>query len=257
MKTVFLLSFLIAVAVAQPYASFTTWYYSGCNVTTNNYIYDLYLYPADGSCFEPSGGFPVVSSSYYYRINANSTSVVVSEYSQSDCSDIADNATYPIDACDDSSYGIVASVWTELPDDDFWGEQEYVSSGGYLWETILITNYYDALDCPDDTWVSTQVQGFQECITTTYTYCEDGKINYDYCINSDLDCSSGCTPYSETSTLDDECTASTGYTGYWSSYIDYSTSTSFQATCVGGGGSSGSTLVASFAVLFAALALVF
>jgi len=258
MKTVFLLSFLIAVAVAQPYASFTTWYQTNCNASTaaTNYIVDLYLYPADGSCFAPSGGY-VIYESDYYIITSNATHVFVSEYDNTDCSDLPYNYTYPIDTCDsDGFYGVVASIWEEVPDEDYWGELDYETAAGELWETILITNYFDAAECPEDNWVSTSVQGWQECTSGSFVYCDDGEINYDYCINTDLDCSSGCTPYSESSTLDDDCTASATYTGYWTIYLDDSYSTSFQATCVGGS-SSGSTLVASAAVLFAALALVF
>jgi hypothetical protein len=255
MKTVLLLSFLFAFTVAQPYVSFTTWYYSGCNETDNNWIYDLYLYPADGSCFYPSGGY-VVYESDYYIMTANATTVFVSEYDNSDCSDTPYNYTYPIDACQSDGYGVVASVWEEVPDEDYWGDLDYEGSGDTLWETILITNYFDALECPEDNWVSTQVQGFQECLFPYHVYCDDGEINYESCINTDLDCSSGCEPYSDTSTLDDDCTASADITGFWTTYIDYTYSTSFQATCVGGS-SSGSTLVASVAVIFAALALVF
>jgi len=251
MKSILVLAVLFGLAVAQPYASVISWYANGCNATANNYVYDAYVYPADGSCFVPSGGYYFYSS-YGYRITFNDTAVNVTEYVSEDCTSTPYTDWYPRDNCP-SDDDVVVSIWDDFPPEDYWGDQEFVGVGDEPWETILITNYYDAVDCPDDSWISTQIQGWEECDTGIYFYCDDSQIHYDAC--TDLtDCASGCLEVYEP--LDDDCTASVDAPSFWSGYIDYTTSTSYQATCVGGS-SSGSTLIASVAVVVAALALVF
>ncbi|WP_152678129.1 hypothetical protein [Pectobacterium brasiliense] len=249
MKSVFLFAVLFGLAAAQPYVSMVEYWYSGCNATTANYVDELYVYPADGSCFNPAGNGELYSS-YGYIVNYNATFVDVAEYYYEDCTGTATNYSYPIGACDGD---VVTSVWEELPDDDYWSEQDFVNSGDEPWETILIVNYFDALECPETSWTSTQVQGWQACRSGAYFYCDDDEIHYDACTDV-TDCASGCIEVY--APLDDSCTASASVPTVWSGYIDYTTSLSYQATCVGGSSSS-STLAASVAIVVAALALVF
>ena len=253
MKIAVIIAALIGTALAAgPYVSYTEYSGTGCNATATNYVDDLYDYPADGSCFQSTGG---LTTSYSITISVlNSSYINITMYNDDTCTNDWYDYVYAVDACVDSD--TVFSIWQEIPDDDYWGELGITGWDG-PWETYAVINYFDAAECPEANWLDTEIYGWEECDTGYHIYCDDDEGNVEFCTDT-TDCASGCTSGTY-EPLPSDCTASSEVVGtytYWTTVVDYYYSTSFQSTCYGGDSAS-STLVASVAVTLAALALVF
>jgi len=257
MKAVFATLFVLFGLAASQYLSiqYTS---SGCSDNTDNDVDGFYIYPANGECFVPTTGTfnPTIYTSDGYIITVNDDdTVTIDAYEAPDCSDTSpyNSEVYTPGACNNTYY--VVNVWEEMPDASDYEDAEYTGYYG-PWETILSISYFTVDGCDEADFTTGQVYGFETCTSgggVSYTYfCDDGELNYQGCASDD--CSSDCVDTYEAFT--DDCTVSATYDGQWYFLINEGSSgIAFQATCLGG--SSGSTLVASVAVVVAALALVF
>jgi len=184
----------------------------------------LYLYPADASCFNPTGG---LTTGYSYSISIlNATAINVTRFIDDACADYSNDWVYAIDTCVSSS-DEQYSVFETMPSDDYWIDQAYVGAFG-PWETALALDYYNSA-CESDSWINREIVGWEQCDAGVYFYCKDDEIHYDVCTDVDS-CDSGCTQVYQP--LADTCTTSANAPTYWDSYIDDSGYNSYQATCV-------------------------
>ena len=211
-----------------PYISVTDYNHNGCNASPAQ-VNSVYIYPADGSCFIPTGGNSYRGSWGHTISIINSTAVNITEYFDNACTDLWHSYIEPVGACPSQGAWFEISIFQTMPSNEYWLNQGYI---GYLgpWETLLALDYYSYL-CENSTWVDRQIVGWPICSNSgQYYYCKNNEIHYESCMDS-AECSYEC--FRGYEPLSDACSATLYAPEYWSSFIDPSSSF-YQASCVGG-----------------------
>ena len=102
-----------------------TWYYSGCDSFSENFVNNIYLYPADGSCFSPTGGF---STGWTYRINIiNDTAVSVTYFFGESCTNLYASNLYLLDTCSYNDYNQF-TIFQSMPSNQYWVDLQYLAT---------------------------------------------------------------------------------------------------------------------------------
>jgi len=204
MKTAIALLAFVSVALCASAASTTTWagywyfYSSDCTSTaatdtvSGDGLEDAYFFPTS-SCvkYNSLGGDMFYYYSYYYNFTCNDTHIAWQAFDYADCAGTPEyTGTYTLNNCGTDHDYVNYDCITEYPSPDDYDTADILDAEGEEIEVSAAVNYYNDTTCTNA--VASNGGGYASCYYPYYKYCDGGNLVLEFCVNSHLDCSSGC-----------------------------------------------------------------